>query len=811
VGLARFIGVWSLALLVGAAAAQAQGKDPGAVAGPFERQGNVVTIRAAQAVVRLEFCTDTMVRVRTTFAGEFAADEPIMVVKYDWPAVRLSARDAGDAFLFATGRLGVRVAKQPVRVSFHDPTFTRPIAGELPGPGGGVVRDEAGVRLRLRLAPADQFFGLGERMDQFGWRGRTVTLNVGRGQHPDHNLGAYRIDAANYCPVPLVISTGGYGIFVHTDRATTWDVGASSAQWYEVSTDAPEMDWYFLFGPAPKQILAQYTELTGRTPLLPRPAYGINFGTYSGGTWGHEDQAGQEYVVALARRFRAEGIPADVLHLDSTWRRFGKLGGRNATSFEWRQPNFADPAAMFRTLRELHFSLVGLHVRPRLDNGEDTSLLDEALAAGIIADTPTRNVVNFFDAKAVEWWWQKAVLPKVEQGAGFLKTDEGSVFPTPGLHNLFPIVYARAAYESFQKHIGRRGFNLTREGYAGIQRYPYIWAGDWPSRWTFFPAVLRGGLNMALSGVSAWSHNAGGFEEVATEELYQRWTAFGFFTPVAHFLGMEHPQYKEPWNYGERALATFRKYARLRYRLMPYIYSAAHQAYADGTPMMRPLVLEYPDDARLHVVDDEYLFGESLLVAPVTQEGATSRRVVLPPGEWIDYWTGRRFSGRDAIEYDAPVDVLPLLARAGAILPMQPEMAYIGEKPVDPLTLEVFPAGRSSIDLYEDDGQSLEYQHGVFAITRIVCDEGNRRTTVRVEPPRGSFAVQPRAFEFSVHVDRVPRAVTVNGRPAREVAPSGRAPADGGAVWAYDAARRVVWAWTDPAGKALAAVVTIEK
>jgi len=813
----RGVGCWCLGILLGAATGvRAQVVYPGDTTGHFERAGNTVTIRAARAVVRLEFCTASMVRVRTTFTGEFAANEPIMVVKYDWPTVPLTARDAGDALLLSTTRLGVRVDKSPLRVAFYDPTFARQIAGDLPEAGGGVVRDEAGLRIRLRLAPAEQFFGLGERMDHFGWRGKKVTLNVGRGQNPDHNLGAYRIDAANYCPVPFLISTGGYGIFVHTDRATTWDIGASAAEWYEVSADAPEMDLYFILGPSPKEMLSQYTELTGRTPLLPKPAYGINFGTYSGGTWGHEEQAGQEYVIALARRFREEDIPADVLHLDSTWRRFGKLGGRNATSFEWREPNFPDPAAMFRALRELHFSLVGLHVRPRLDNGERSSLLDEGLAAGIIADTPTKNIVNFFDAKAVDWWWRHAVLPKVEQGAGFLKTDEGSVFPTPGLHNLFPIVYARAAYEGFQAHLGRRGFNLAREGYAGIQRYPYIWAGDWPSRWTFFPAVLRGGLNLALSGISAWSHNAGGFEEVASEELYQRWTAFGFFTPVAHFLGMEHPQYKEPWNYGARVLETFRRYARLRYRLIPYIYSTAYQAYAEGTPMMRPLVFEFPGDRRLDGVDDEYLFGDFLLVAPVTQEGATSRRIVLPAGVWFDYWTGRRLPAVEAINYAAPADVLPLIAKGGAILPMQPDMAYIGEKPVDPLTIEVFPYRRSSFDLYEDDGESLAYQRGAFSITRIACDDTDQqmmlRTDVRAgKPTMGRVVVRPRSYEFKVHLDRPPRGVSVNGRAARLVASSERVPAGAGDAYVYDAEQRVLWVRTDPERRTHTALVAVRK
>lgn len=789
----RFVGM-AFTCLFAAGPAAAQDLAPGAVVGSYTREGNTVTFRTEAATVRLEFCTSAIVRVRVTFSGRFADDEHVMVVRYTWPSVTLTARDAGDAFVFATDALRVRVSKSPLRIEFLDATGARAFAGDDPGGGGGVTRSGPTMRARMRLSPTEQLFGLGERMDRFNWRGHRVTLNVGRGQHPDHDLGAYRIDAANYCPVPFVWSTGGYGIFFHTDRQTTWDLGERSPETLEFAADAPEMDYYFMVGPAPRDIVSRYTALTGRSPLLPKAAYGINFGTYSGGTWGFEDRASQDYVVGLAKRFRQERIPLNVIHLDSTWRRFGKAGGRNATSFEWRAPGFPDPAAMFRALRDLHVSLVGLHVRPRLDNGDSTSLLDEARTAGVIADTPTRNVVNFFDEQAVEWWWQHAVGPKAEQGAGFLKTDEGSVYPGDGPHNLFPVVYAKAAYESFQKHLGRRGFNLTREGYAGIQRYPYIWAGDWPSRWKFFAPVVRGGLNLALSGVGIWGHNAGGFEEVASEELYIRWTAFGFFNPVSHFLGMEHPQYKEPWNYGDGAVTAFRKYAQLRYRLMPYIYTLAHQTYAEGVPMMRPLVLEYPGDPSVHDIDDQYLFGDALMIAPVTREGASGRTIYLPAGAWIDYWTGARYEGGRAIDYAAPVDVLPILVRAGAILPMQPDMAYIGERPVDPLTLDIFPQARSHFDLYEDDGMSLAYQEGVHAKTTIACDEAAGAIDVTVAAPVGRFTVSPRAYEFRIHLDAAPRAVRVDG-----------------GTWTYDAGARVLVVRTDPARKSLAARVQIEK
>jgi alpha-glucosidase (family GH31 glycosyl hydrolase) len=803
------VGLTAAALMVLSTMALAQEATPGDLAGPVSRQGNGIAARTERAVVRVDFHTPAVVRVRLRFAGDFRPDETLMVTRHAWPDVALEVRETPGHVDVVSSGLTVRLHRRPFRLEFVD-AHGRSLAADAAGPGGGVTSTSGTLRVRRRLSPTEQFFGFGERMDRLPWRGHSVTLDVGRGQHPNHDLGAYRIDAANYCPVPFFMSTDGYGLFFHTSRATRWDMGERSPDWYEFSAVEEELDYYLFLGPLFRTILAAYTDLTGRTPLLPARAYGVHVGTYSGGTWGHEDSASQQYVIDLVRRFRDERIPIDALHLDSTWREFGKSGGRNATSFEWRSPGFPRPAEMFAALREQHVDLVGLHVRGRLDNGTRSALLDEATAAGVIADTPSKNIVDFFDPAASRWWWEHGVRPRVREGATFLKTDEGSIYPGETLHNLFPIVYARAAYEGFQQELGRRGFILTREGYAGVQRYPYIWAGDWPSRWTFFAPVVRGGLNIALSGIGAWGHNAGGFEEVATEELYLRWTPVGFFNPIAHVLGMEHPQYKEPWRYGPRALETFRRYARLRQRLLPYIYTAAYEMYASGVPMMRPLVLDYPEDRRVHDIDDEFFFGDALLVAPVTTQGATGRPVFLPPGEWIDFWSSTRYEGDRTIHYAAAPDVVPLFVRGGAIVPMQPEMVFTGERPADPLTFDIYPKGRTAYRLYEDDGRSLDYQKQRFARTEVTTEERPGGWLIGVGAPSGAFPVSPRSYEFRVHIDRAPREVVVDGVAARQVTSTAE-PGAAGPSWSYDQQGRVLLIATDRSRKVLTARVEITR
>jgi alpha-glucosidase len=541
------------------------------------------------------------------------------------------------------------------------------------------------------------------------------------------------------------------------------------------------MDYYFIGGPKFASIIDQYTSLTGRSPLMPLYAYGLHLGTYSGGTWGYEQLTSDQYVIELAKKLREMGIPVDILWLDSTWRIFGDVGGKGATSFEWRE-TFKDPKGMFDSLYALHYKMVGLHLRPRFDNGKKIKLLDTAqnLKFTYPEENYAGEFVNFFDSSSVDFWWKHGVMRTASLGAKFLKTDEGSAFGGEAnestkvgpkgkeiakLHNLFPLAYAKAPYEKFQQFNGVRGVNQTREGYAGIQRYPYIFAGDWPSEWQYFAPVIKAGLNIGLSGVGNWAHCMGGFEHVADPELYIRWVQFGMFSPVALVFGMDHPGYKEPWSYGADALRNFKKYDSLRYRLLPYIYSNAYEMYRTGTPLMRALVFDYQDDQNVYEIGDQYLFGKDIMVCPVTTKGAQTRTVYLPQGEWFDYWTGKKYSGRQYIHVVTPLDTLPLFVKAGAIIPTQPAMTYVGEKPVDVITLDVFPGENASFNLYEDDGQSLNYLQNKFSTTAIIFTETSSQYGVKINTPKGFYKPSKHTYVLKFHVTKKPAEILENGKP----------------------------------------------
>lgn len=757
----------------------------------FSQEGNNFSFTTANASVRLEFCTPDMVRIRTSWDGNFAEPEPWMVVQYEWPEVAVEASEEDNHFLLETDELKITVNKAPFALEIAT-TDGKILSTENFNNGqGGAVQSGDTVMCRKQLMPDEHFFGFGERMDFLDRRGKKVTLNVGRGQGRPHIIGAYNVLEANYSPVPFFMSTRGYGIFLHNAYPTTWDMGFSDPTQYSFTAEGGELDYYFMYGPKFPTILDLYTTVTGKSPLLPLYAFGLHVGTYSGGTWGHEEMTSTQYVVALVHRFRELGIPLDVLHLDSTWRIFGEEGGKGATTFEWR-PTFKNPEAMFDSLYALNINAVGLHLRPRFDNGEQLNLLDQARAKGYTypeADSPGE-FVNFFDSAAVDWWWENGVKRVADQGAMFLKTDEGSAFghkanesdkvgPTgkniAKLHNLFPIAYAKAPYEKFSEYngmrgISMRGMNHTREGYAGVQRYPFIFAGDWPSEWQYFAPVIKAGLNIGLSGVGYWTHCMGGFEHQADPELYIRWVQFGMFSPVAHLFGMDHPGYKEPWNYGDEALKIFKQYDEMRYRLIPYMYAHAYQLYETGMPIMRALVLDYQDDVNVYDIADQYMFGESMMICPVTTKGAQTRVVYLPEGEWYNYWTGKKTAGKKYINVVSPIDQMPIFIKAGAIIPRQEVVQYVGEEKIDHLTLDIYPDSASTFTLYDDDGKSTSYQQGNYATTDIMAMQEDGPLTVQIKSPEGNFDVPERTYSLEIHTDTKPNTVTLAGKQLKAAA-----------------------------------------
>ncbi|TKC10461.1 DUF4968 domain-containing protein [Pedobacter polaris] len=770
----------------------------------YKKTGNTLSFLTTNGEVRLEFCSPEIFRVSASWNGKFEAQENLMVSNYKWPLVNPKVEDKKDHFLLTTAKLTVKLFKSPFRIVVFD------AKGKLLSTdASGMQKEGNAVVVNKKMDADEHFFGFGERMDFMDRRSKKVKLNVGRGKGLPHAIGAYNILEANYCPVPFFMSTKGYGIFLHNSFATEWDMGAAKNDQYSFKAVDGELDYYFIYGPTFPNILNNYTSITGKSPMLPQFALGLHAGTYSGGTWGHEKETSDHYVVELAKKYRELGIPVDLFWLDSTWRLFGENGGKGATTFEWRE-TFKNPKSMFDSLYALNYKMVGLHIRPRFDNAKKLNLLDQAREKGYTYPENGKpgEFVNFFDSTAVKWWWENGVKRVANLGAKFLKTDEGSAFgalanesekvgPTgkeaEKLHNVFPIAYAKAPFQEFEKFNGFRGLNQTREGYSGIQRYPYIFAGDWPSEWQYFAPVIKAGLNVGLSGVGTWAHCMGGFEHQVDPELYIRWVQFGMFSPIALVFGMDHPGYKEPWKYGDDALRNFKKYDLLRYRLFPYMYTSMHQQYQTGVPIMRALVLDNQEDENVYEIADQYMFGDNLMIAPVTTKGAITRSVYLPKGIWFNYWTNQKYEGKTYHHVVAPLDTIPIFVKGGSIIPMQPEMRYTGEKPVDVITLAIFPYGKSSYDLYEDDNLSLNYQKGNFSNTKITSNLVGSNLSINIDKPIGQFKPTTHSYLTEIHWNGTnqPKTVIENDQIVNAV--STTSALENKAGWFFDPKSKILW------------------
>jgi alpha-glucosidase len=310
-------------------------------------------------------------------------------------------------------------------------------------------------------------------------------------------------------------------------------------------------------------------------------------------------------------------------------------------------------------------------------------------------------------------------------------------------------------------------------------------------------------MNMGLSGLTIAGADIGGFAVGATPELYTRWLEAGVFYPYCRTHVEWGAPNQEPWSYGDRIEDINRNSIELRYRLLPYLYNAYRQAALTGLPIMRALLLDYPDDKRAIDQESEFLFGDDLLVAPVVDSDRDQREVYLPRGVWYDHWTDRRYEGPTRVNVDAPLDRIPMFVRGGAIIPTRQVVEYTDQAPINPLTFEIYPDGKSEREYYEDDGISFDYQRGISLVQRVSASETSQGVSISVSARQGSFQPAARALVFKVHAQRVlPRSVELGGK-ALHAAASVEALESAADGWAFDSLQNVVWIKSPDTGAAM--------
>lgn len=609
----------------------------------------------------------------------------------------------------------------------------------------GGVPDMA-VSVMKKLEEGTNFYGLGEKTGPLNKRGYFYRMwNTDNPQPHTENFETL------YKSIPFLIAQRGpvaYGLFFDNSYESYFDMGKENSAYFYFGAKDGNLDYYFIYGPSIKEVVGGYTSLTGRTPLPQLWALG-----YQQCRWSY---APKERLMDVAARFRKEHIPCDVLYLDIDY-----MDGYRV--FTYDRKRFAGFKEMIRQLREDGFKVVTI-IDPGVKKDTGYAVYEEGLENGYFITDPDGipyvNAVwpgdalfpDFSNAKVRDWWADKQKF-LIENGVAGVWNDmnEPASFhgPLPDnlrfnndgyrtdhaeMHNVYGHYMARAAYEGFRRHDGgRRPFVITRACYAGTQKYSTAWTGDNQSLWEHLRMSIPQLLNLGLSGFAYAGSDVGGFGFDCTPELLSRWVQVGCFTPLFRNHAAYGTRSQEPWAFDEQTKGINRKYIELRYTLLPYLYDVLREGEQTGLPVMRPLVLEFQDDPAVTDINDEFLCGSALLVAPVVQQGQRARAVYLPKGaNWVDFWTNEKFSGGQYILRDAPLDLCPIYVKEGSILPRWPAREYVGGQADDVLELDVYPPAAGEHASYThvtDDGETFAYREGAYNRYEITAEPKEDGTT----------------------------------------------------------------------------------
>lgn len=637
---------------------------------------------------------------------------------------RLELIEDEDALCLTTALPQVRIEKPSGRLQFLDPAGKCLLKESAPD---GLTVSAEGYVARFDIEPDERFYGFGdqnrERLEHRGTSPRMWITNVSR-----------------YIPIPFFISSRGYGILVNTTRDLAFDVADTSPDRLSFKLAGASADFYFFYGPEPAVIIDHYTRLTGRPTLPPKWSFGLWFICRT--------QANDHEVMTDAYTFRREGIPCDVIMLEPGWMQVHYDASVNKDWHSERFPipsyNRTGPDNFPSVIKRMGFKL-GLWEC----NDYDLSIEAERQAAGkhdleqpvddsneIFCLEPDENLrmpryLDRLTRKDEPWFEHHKRF--IDQGVDLFKQDGAyQVLDHPDrlwangmtdaeMHNLYPLLYSQQMHEGFREYTNRRACCFTPAGWAGLQRYTGTWTGDTGGG----PGTVLACLNLAMSG----HHLVTCDMQVTSKEGIH----YGFLLPWAQVNSWNY--WRHPWLLGDVLKPVFKDYAELRYRLLPYIYSCAYEAYLTGMPIIRPMPLTYPDERESHEYLRQWMFGPALLV------GAFCEKLYLPTKQtWYDYWTGASIEESGEISYTPPSDRGgPLFVKAGAIIPSAPPRLYVDTGTETEITLEIFPGANGHFTLYEDDGVSLDYERGRYATRQLSMNQDGDALTVGIGRRQGSY------------------------------------------------------------------------
>ncbi len=780
--------------------------------------------------------SSSAIRVRYTHRPEFSGQPSLMIVAQPATQVPFTVREAPGGLSFSTSDLTIEI--DPVTLAFtyrnaagclltREPkrggkslepvevvvsNFDQAVVTEDPENREGVrmlvenvrrvvARQAYQAKLEFEWAEGEALYGLGSQEE-----GR---LNL-RGQHQ------YLYQQNMKIAIPVLVSSRGYGVVLDSYSLMEFrDDAAGSFLWADV---VDELDFFFVYGPEFDQIVHQLRLLTGRAPMLPRWAFGY--------VQSKERYATQAELLEAVREYRTRGLPLDCIVLD--WKSWpGSFWGQKSLDPE----RFPDPEQMTADLHALHARLM-VSVWPILRRGSaDWSELHDQ--GWLLGNQATYNAFDpearacfwrqanqgLFSHGVDAWWcdcsepffgsdWRGATRPLPDEQMR-INVEDFKLYLDPEFINAYSLLHSQGMYDG-QRAVtaSKRVVNLTRSAYPGQQRYATIaWSGDIAANWETLRHQIAAGLNFSATGLPYWTLDIGAFfvrrkpelwfwcgdydqaaADLGYRELYARWFQFGAFLPMFRAHGTDTP--REIWRFGnpgEPAYDTLVKYLRLRYRLMPYIYSLAGQVTHQDYTMMRALPFDFRHDPNTYDIKDQFMFGPAFLVCPVTTPmyyaaGSTpladvdkTRPVYLPASsDWYDFWTGEQRASGQTIMAQAPLETMPLYVRAGSIIPIGPDIQFTGDQLHAPIELWVYPGQDGVFTLYDDEGDNYNYEQGLFATIRMTWHDATRQLTLGER--QGSYAGMAvgRVFRVIIAGHRPFDPQLAQTAPAREVRYDGR-------------------------------------
>ena len=713
-----------------------------------QQQADGVLLAMQTGTLRLQVCTDSMIHVVVSPAAAVPARPEYVVMKTAWPAVKWTLQEDPRTVTLSTARMRVAVDRRDGNIAFSDPAGKR-LVQEGPNTLTPVTVNGE------KTYHAEAFIGL--------WGSTEAFYGLGQHQSGVWNYHGESVDIAQdntNISVPLLLSSNGYGIFWNNTSRSRFNNRFVHAL-YITSEVADSIDYYLIYGPDFDKIIAGYRELTGPAPLFGKWAYGF---------WQCKNKyKTQAELLGVAHKYRELHIPVDNIVQDWFW-------WTNMGEFKFSD-KYPDPGGMLNDLHAHHFHLM-ISVWPYFYPGSETYadmdrkgfFIDRTVAAAYHPKGEALYDATNPEARKYYWnlmdkalfqigadaWWLDTTEPETEgREDNLMVRNQVAIGSGARYANIFPLMTTKAVYDGQRAASDRkRVFILSRSAFAGAQRNAVTaWSGDVNSDWETLRRQVPAGLNFALSGLPYWTTDIGGFTsgnpgDPAYRELFIRWFQFGTFCPIFRVHGTRTGDQNELWSYGEDARKILTSFDRLRYEFMPYTYSLAWRTTSENYTPMRPLVMDFRTDVRAQNIGDEFLYGPSILVVPVTEPGATSRHLYLPDARWFDFWSGKSIAGGKSIDVPVTIERIPLFIRAGSIIPMGPDVEYAAEKPADPLELRVYRGANASFTLYEDENDTYDYEKGAYATIPIQWDETAQ--TLTIGDRHGSFAGMLAARTFRV-------------------------------------------------------------